>query len=175
MTATDPTMVELALTRWVETGDATGLGAAADWLDERGERGELAATLRLVMESTMDVRFFYANARFDGDENARLLNACKLAFGEAWMTDNPRYDVRWDLDPEAWEYDGHSEDDGDEPIAGWVCHVQEWDPATGARRGCVASRDGVYFASGDPKGEPLARVVAAELAVEVVSEPATSV
>lgn len=159
------TLSEIVFAQFAETGDVTGLGALADYHQERDEKPEHVALIRSVLSGVRDVeavRFFMTKAgcsyRPDSEtkEEGWLRVACRLADAELWL--NSQYDASVDWNTEDELGRDHIEHDG--PL--WCCDVKacgEWE-----------SLGAVDFGEeGSPYTDHYARVVEAELALQLMT------
>lgn len=166
---------------WAETGDVTGLLAAADWLDEQTDApgdewaytpfAERAAWLRTFATYGTErfgahderTQFFYGQCGYCGDgrvswQEARARGAIELARAEQWAEENCQ--TTWQPDE---EYSPDDYDDPDMPQTAWGCVVSDSD-------GELASLWAVTFdGDGHPDG-PYKRLVDAELALELMPD-----
>jgi hypothetical protein len=184
------TLEQVALDAFAATGDVSGLGVLADWVDEfQPERGEFAAQLREVMAGTIGadaVRFFWSQGGTSYDpttetmEQGRFRGACELAAAEEWLTTRCGSEwggyevgdliVRWEQD------DDYSADDYEPetmPQIAWVCLIQRFESRarfTGREVWHTLASLGAVTFDGDgyPDGNPYKRVVEAELASEAM-------
>ena len=167
------TLEQVALDEFASTGEVSGLGVLADWVEENHpERGEYANQLRAVLVGDVDaraVRFFCRNAGcsyMPGEqtlEQGRLMGACDLARAEAWLEELKTDDlavVEWEEDPDA-DRSHLEEDDG---RAFWWCLVVVTDENGKEYSDSLCGID--LGADCGPWNGPYARVVVAELASE---------
>lgn len=171
------TLEQVALEQFAESGEVSGLGVLADWVEENGGSAEYAAKLREVMSDPFKadaVRFFWEHAGYGHDpktqtaEQGRFERACGLREAEEFFDD---YEAdEYDTDPPTdalrytWEIDAdYNPNDYDYPGAeiGWACFLWAFD---GRRWHVAEALGGITFGgNGDPWGKGYMRVVEAEL------------
>ena len=109
------------------------------------------------------VAFFYENAGYchgpnETAEQGRKRCARRLAKAEQWLAAQPGHTIEWVIDQ---DYNPRDYDCGDMPDIGWGCIV-----AIGDDR---ESLWGITFdGDGEPWGNAYARVVVAEMALELM-------
>lgn len=172
------TMPEIVLEEWAKMGERAGLGALADWLDEREEQPEFASLLRqlAIVESECfghRVRFFweYAGSSYDPTrethEAGRMRGAVNLARAEEWLdqmqenADETENYVQIDWEEDEYADRSHLEDDDFRPLYGCTVVVcvdgSEWDASCG----------GIDIGWNTVNDDPYCRVMVAELASEI--------
>lgn len=111
--------------------------------------------------------FFYENAGYAYDpatetpEQGRVRGARALAQAEIWLTEHD-LEVQWEDDPDGQDFDRGTE------YADLPHYAATLEDDNGT---VLSSLSGVMFADGgEPWGDPYARVVAAELALEAMDE-----
>lgn len=120
----------------------------------------------MAFDDTAAVRFFLEHAGWGYDpatetpEDGRHRGAVALAKAEAWLVERPGFTVKWEQDR---DYDPKDYDCGDMPDVGWSCFVSD-----GLE---TESLHGITFdGDGEPWGNPYARVVVAELALDLMPD-----
>jgi hypothetical protein len=172
-----PTTEEALWDAWRRTGDFTALGALADYMDGEGIRPESAKLIRAASQARDPaVHFFYTQhggGGYDPDKESEdegmLRYAVSLAKAERWFEDS---EGEWE-----WMTDDHPDRSWLDPDDGrtiWMCaaHIRkpegEW-AEPGEPEWNHESLSGIDLGlDGDPDTDPYARVVQAELALELM-------
>jgi len=175
MTATDRTFAQVAISEFIETGEVSGLLALADWYTENNTQHQLRALIRESdPEEWERVLWFctHAGTRYDPEyetqEEGTLRTGLLLAMAELWYAGNKA--DQWELEPGELELEWQQDYDPrpDQPAFGWACVLRRWD---GREWEVVGSLGGIHFAGGaEPWGQDYARVVEAELALELMPD-----
>ena len=173
----DPLRSE-AFKRYGETGEVAGLAALADALDERGETLAFARLLRKVAATANPaVLFFYQQSGWV-DRAHRIKSAVALAKAEEWFECNEWQGGDREKGVLQFRWTTDAEGDDDAPDFAWGAILERFDPnghvgmlTDDAGWETVASAWGVTFGGdGHPDGDPYARVVRAELAMEAMPD-----
>lgn len=160
------TLPEIVFQKFRDSGDVTGLGVLADWYEERDEKPELVALLRSVFSGERhaeSVQFFAyntsgaCNPAVETQEEATFRYACRLRDAEEWLMMQDDAEVDWMTDTDADRYG--IEHDG--PL--WAVVM-----VGGGERNSLGGID--FAEDGDPWTDDYARVIEAELALELMED-----